>query len=78
MLDKRREALEEEVLLRGPSTKEIQKATEHLPPTEVTPPKVNIDDMVLQTDVSIEWVRNRMRDPLINDLPLFHSSYNMT
>lgn len=50
-VDKRKAALEEERLLRGPSVKEIQRATEHLPATEQTPPKVNIDDMVLQTDV---------------------------
>lgn len=50
-VDKRKAALEEEYLLRGPSVKDIQSATEHLPATEQTPPKVNIDDMVLQTDV---------------------------
>lgn len=50
-VDKRKAALEEEYLLRGPSVKDIQRATEHLPATEQTPPKVNIDDMVLQTDV---------------------------
>lgn len=51
-MDKRKAALEEELLLRGPSMKEIQRATEHLPPPQQPPPKVNIDDMVLQTDVS--------------------------
>lgn len=51
-MDKRKAILEEELLLRGPSMKEIQRATEHLPPPQLPPPKVNIDDMVLQTDVS--------------------------
>lgn len=51
-VDKRKAQLEKDLKLRGPSTKEIQRATEHLPPTEQGPPKVNIDEMVLQTDVS--------------------------
>lgn len=54
-LDMRKAALDEEMSLRGPSLMEIQRATDHLPPTQQIPPKVNIDDMVLQTDVSTLW-----------------------
>lgn len=55
-VERKREEMDNASQLRAPSQKEIMRATENVRPTPNAPPKVNIDDMVLQTDVSIYLV----------------------